>query len=305
MAGLRGLGAGGGRRKRRLTAIYDRASATYDRAGPAIYAHFGRLLVEWIRLSPGQRVLDAATGRGACLLPASEVVGARGLAVGFDLSSAMLRANERERPGCQGLPEKGHPLPQAVMDAELPAFAAGSFDAVTCAFSLPLFPAPLDALRSLGQTLRPGGRLAISLWQEDFGYRAWLASWLRRVASSSPDPVSPADAAPCSTPELVLEGLRQVGLEPVKVAVEQATFHYADRAEWWSSLWSHGFREHVEHLNPFFLHQWKTKGWEAVRSLETSRGIRADLRAWLVVARKAPAGREDRRQSELTFHPRP
>ena len=57
-------------RKEQVAGLYSRTAATYGRIGPDVFAPFGRWLVARTNLSPGERVLDVATGRGAVLIAA-------------------------------------------------------------------------------------------------------------------------------------------------------------------------------------------------------------------------------------------
>ena len=63
-------------RKEQVAGLYSRVAPTYGRVGPDVFAPFGRWLVARTNLSPGERVLDVATGRGAALFAAAEQVGA-------------------------------------------------------------------------------------------------------------------------------------------------------------------------------------------------------------------------------------
>jgi ubiquinone/menaquinone biosynthesis C-methylase UbiE len=76
--------------KVKVIAVYDAAAAMYNRIGPSFFLHFGRHLASSIGIVPGSNVLDVATGTGAVLVPAAEVVGAEGRVVGIDISSLMI-----------------------------------------------------------------------------------------------------------------------------------------------------------------------------------------------------------------------
>jgi len=58
--------------KAEVAALYSLVAPTYGTIGPAVFAHFGRRLVELMGLSTGARILDVAAGRGAILFPAAE-----------------------------------------------------------------------------------------------------------------------------------------------------------------------------------------------------------------------------------------
>jgi O-methyltransferase/aklanonic acid methyltransferase len=137
--------------KQTLEALFDGAAATYDRAGPSLFAAWGARLVELMALKPGDHLLDVATGRGAVLLPAAHQVGPTGRAVGIDLSLAMIE-EAAASSAALGLRQ----VTAYKMDAERLDFADASFDAVACAFGLFMFPAQEVALREMTRVCRAG-----------------------------------------------------------------------------------------------------------------------------------------------------
>jgi ubiquinone/menaquinone biosynthesis C-methylase UbiE len=71
--------------------LFDEVAAEYDQHLP-FFATFGRDLVDWSGLQPGQRVLDIAAGRGAITVPAAQAVGKHGAVVAVDNAPNMLSA---------------------------------------------------------------------------------------------------------------------------------------------------------------------------------------------------------------------
>jgi O-methyltransferase / aklanonic acid methyltransferase len=57
-----------------VIAVYDGAAATYNRVGPSFFLHFGKRLATVAGIVPGSNVLDLATGTGAVLIPAAELL---------------------------------------------------------------------------------------------------------------------------------------------------------------------------------------------------------------------------------------
>ena len=140
-----------------MAEIFDRAAPTYDAVGAEFFTPVGRALVAAAALRPGDRVLDAGCGRGACLFPAAEMVGRNGRVLGIDLAPGMVNATAAE-VSRRGLDQ----VRVELGDAASPDLAPDSFDAVLASLLLFFLPDPAAALAAWASCLRPGGRLAIS-----------------------------------------------------------------------------------------------------------------------------------------------
>jgi ubiquinone/menaquinone biosynthesis C-methylase UbiE len=144
--------------KRRVRAEYDALAPHYERRWSGYIAASMEETLKRVHPIKGERVLDVGCGTGMLLerivdrYPDSEVTG-------VDLSPAMV-AQARRR------------LPQRVTleaaDAEALPFSTHSFDLVLSVSSFHFWPAPKDALAELRRVLRPGGRLAITDWCDEY-----------------------------------------------------------------------------------------------------------------------------------------
>ena len=135
------------------------------------------------RLSPGDTLLDLACGPGIYTRPFARQI-APGLAVGLDLSPAMLR-HARSRSRAAGFPN----LALVRGDALRLPFTDGQFDAVNCCGALHLFPDANVALREVHRVLKPGGRFTVAAFRRGSGRWAGVRSALRRqigIASFTP-----------------------------------------------------------------------------------------------------------------------
>src|SRR5215204_624815 len=113
--------------KQRVAALYSRVAANYGQDGPPFFAHAGRRLVELAGVGPGDRVMDVATGRGAVLFPAAELIGPAGRAIGIDLAAGMVEQTHDD------IARRGFRNVDVLrMDAEHLAFQPQSFDRVLC-----------------------------------------------------------------------------------------------------------------------------------------------------------------------------
>ena len=112
-------------------------------------------------LEPGQRVLEVAAGSGRVTARAAEAVGAAGRVLASDLAGEMV-ADLAQRLAAQGLDN----VDCARMDAEALKAEDGVFDRAICALGLMYLPDPEQALREIQRALKPGGRLAVTVWGE-------------------------------------------------------------------------------------------------------------------------------------------
>lgn len=115
-------------------------------------------ILDAVRLAPGQRVLDLASGPGVLAAGAAARVGG-GLVVACDLAEQALAEGQR-RARADALDD----LLFAAADAERLTFADGSFHRLLCGLGLMFFPDPPRALAQMRRVLQPDGRVVFSLW---------------------------------------------------------------------------------------------------------------------------------------------
>jgi SAM-dependent methyltransferase len=132
---------------------------------PALFEEWPARLVAAADLEPGSRVLDVACGTGVLTIAAAKAVSPDGSAVGLDLNAGMLAVAGRKAPEIEWREAPAEALP----------FDAEEFDAVVSQFGLMFFEDQRAAIREMWRVLRPGGRLALAVWDSldnNPGYRA-------------------------------------------------------------------------------------------------------------------------------------
>jgi len=126
------------------------------RAFGAPVAHW---MVQAIGPQPGQRVLELAAGLGEPGMLAAELVAPVGGVVISDQAEGMLEG-ARARAADLGLTN----IEFQVLGAEWIDLPVASVDAVLCRWGYMLMDDPLAALLETRRVLRPGGRVALAVW---------------------------------------------------------------------------------------------------------------------------------------------
>lgn len=131
------------------------AATAYDEFFvPALFQEWAAEVAAAAQLQPGQCVLDVACGTGVLSREAAARVGEQGSVVGLDANPGMLAVGRQRHPGITWQEGKAEALP----------FKDAAFDAVISQFGLMFFADPVAALSEMRRVLRPGGRLAVAVW---------------------------------------------------------------------------------------------------------------------------------------------
>jgi SAM-dependent methyltransferase len=116
-------------------------------------------LISELAPQSGDTVLELSAGPGDTGFAAAAIVGERGRLISSDFSPDMVEV-ARRRGAELGLPNVDH----RVIDAERIELETDSVDGVLCRSGYMLMADPAAALSETRRVLRPGGRLALSVW---------------------------------------------------------------------------------------------------------------------------------------------
>jgi SAM-dependent methyltransferase len=185
-----------------------------------------------IHAADGQVVLDIACGTGIPSLGVAARVAPSGRVVATDVSPVMLRGAARKAKAA-GIANIEH----REMSAEAFDFPDASFDAVTLKDGLMFCPDPVKALAEIRRVLRPGGRFALTVWDE-FSKCHFFNTMFGPVSKAlnrpPPDPAKPGPFR-FSAPGELERTLHAAGFSDFTIERRDVYFEFASLDEHWSS----------------------------------------------------------------------
>ncbi len=196
---------------------WERAAAGWGRRAQR-WREFGMpvsvWMVEHLGLQPGQRVLDLAAGPGDTGFLAAELVKPGGVLISSDASEPMLevaRARAHEL-GVDNVEFKR-------LELEWIDMPTASIDAVLCRWGVMLTVDPPASVQEIRRVLRPGGRVALAVWDVAQS-NAWATIPDRALVelghAPPPDPDAPGMFS-LSAPGRLQEVLEEAGFVDVLV----------------------------------------------------------------------------------------
>ncbi len=202
---------------------HDSLAATYHDFFTPITALAIEPLLKAAGAGAGSRLLDVATGPGSV---ASKAKGLGATCVGIDLSPGMIALARVSHPG----------IDFQIAEVERLPFADESFDAIVCNFGLGHFPWPEAAVAECWRTLKVGGRMAFSWWDQPDKQRiqGLFREAIAEVGAAPPPdvPAGHSNLRFCETVEFrkLLVG---AGLDDVRIEDHQTTYAVADVDTLW------------------------------------------------------------------------
>jgi ubiquinone/menaquinone biosynthesis C-methylase UbiE len=185
-------------------------------------------------LKPGvtDLVLDVASGTGEPGLTIASMLRG-GKVVAVDLAEGMLEV-ARENAARRGITN----FDTVACDVcELP-FPDNSFDAISCRLGFMFFPDMLMAAKEMVRVLKPGGRIAVTVWNGP--ERNLWASSILSIISKNMQIAPPTPGAPglfrCAKSGLVADLFGQVGLKNISETEVEGKLNIGKRKVYWNYM---------------------------------------------------------------------
>jgi SAM-dependent methyltransferase len=215
-------------------ANWEEAASGWARRAEEVRA-FGAPVSHWmldaIEPQPGQRVLELAAGLGETGMLAAELVAPLGGVIVSDQAEAMLEG-ARARALELGLTN----VEFKVFNAEWIDLPLASVDAVLCRWGFMLMADPATALAESRRVLRPGGRLALAVW-DSLQANPWALlpaqELIERGLSKAPAPGDPPGPFALGDAGRLHELLADAGFVDIQVQALDLERRHASFEELW------------------------------------------------------------------------
>jgi SAM-dependent methyltransferase len=190
-------------------------------------------MVEAIHPQPGHRVLELAAGLGDTGLLAAQLVAPGGSVLITDGTEGMVAAarEHAEEVGATNVELR-------TMQAEWIDLPTATVDGVLCRFGYMLLVDPEAALRETRRVLRPGGRVALAVW-DDLASNPWMSIMREALVTAGLAPTAmPEGPGPFAlgSVDAVRELLETTGFDEIEVEPLDLDFDFPSLDAWWEHV---------------------------------------------------------------------
>lgn len=249
----------------------------------AAVAGYHQPLLDLAAILPDDVVLDVGCGTGQTTRDAARLAYA-GSAVGIDLSSRMLEVarTKAEREGVENVAfEQG--------DAQVYPFEPASFDVALSRTGSMFFGDSAAAHQNIARALRPGGRLALAVWQP-ISENEWFTSFTEALAAGRELPAPPPNSAgpfSMSEPGGVRRLLAASGFTDIRFNDVRAPMTFGPTAQEAHDFILGQLGWLLTGLDENSRHAALTKLMHTMQDHETPAGVQFGSAIWLIMARRA------------------
>ena len=193
--------------------------------------------IEIVRLiAPKEKelILDVASGTGEPGLTIANMIReGNGKVIATDISNGMLEI------ACENANKRGiNNFETIISDVSDLPFEDNTFDAISCRFGFMFFPGMLQAAKEMVRVLKPGGRIATSVWgapEKNF----WITTAMKTLKKNMDLPEVPKDAPGmfrCAESGLMAEIFKQAGMKNISEKEVSSKLNTGTAEAYWNFL---------------------------------------------------------------------
>ncbi len=256
-------------RKAMLKETFDIVSNGYDNKALRFFPDSARHMAALLGLRGNERVLDVACGTGHASLAVASLL-PRGRVIAVDFSPGMLH-QARQKAESLGTGN----IEFLERDMQDLGFPSASFDIAVCAFGI-FFVEDMDKqLSHIASAVRPGGRVMITNFQENYFYPLKDLMAKRLLSYGIEMPVQTWRRI--ASEEGCRELFEKAGLTNITVDRKNVGYYLDSAEQWWDVVWNAGFRRMVGRLSPGDQARFKQEHLQEVEAQRTKDGILLDV----------------------------
>ncbi|HEB87222.1 MAG TPA: methyltransferase domain-containing protein [Gammaproteobacteria bacterium] len=250
--------------------IFEQVAAGYDNPSLRFFPFCGDRIALHLQLKRGQKVLDIATGTGAALIAAAQMVGPQGRVQAIDLAKNMLDRAERTLR-MNGLNNADFHL----MDATKLDFKSAYFDAVICSFGLFFLPDMPAALKEWYRVLKPGGRLIFTSFSAN-AFQPQAKMFVEDIETAGGIMDDPGWQR-LNNEDECRAILKQAGFGNIQLLQEQLGYHLNDEQGWRDIILNSGLRAIFNQLPVEKQDNFLRRHLEKIAALKRDKGLWLDV----------------------------
>ncbi|MFN8240476.1 MAG: methyltransferase domain-containing protein [Bacteroidales bacterium] len=189
-------------------------------------------IIDLLKPKNSELVLDVASGTGEPGLTIATMLDG-GKVIAVDLAEGMLDV-ARENANKRGIKN----FETVACDVSNLPFPDSSFDAVSCRFGFMFFPDMLLAAKEMTRVLKPGGKIAVTVWNEP-EKNSWATSVLNIVNENmkvAPPPQGAPGLFRCAKSGMMPELFKQAGLKNISEFEVGGKLHPGNRKIYWNFM---------------------------------------------------------------------
>lgn len=238
-------------------------------------------LVQSTNLSPGETILDVATGTAIVAIAVSQIIGDRGKLIGVDISPVML-AQAKEKIAKEEITN----IKLIESDIDDLDFPDCNFDTIFCSSSVPWFTNITGTFKNWYRWLKQGGKIVFSCYSE----KSFLTPIIVELCQEICKIDLPDWNSTTGTPEKCQHLLNIVGFKNIVVKQEQLghylTIEEAKKTWQGDRFWLNPQGNPLLNLSDEQLAQLKSAYDEKIEGLATEKGVWEDITIFYISAFK-------------------